>query len=350
MTKAGENVNRADLIAGVITLAILLVVVSALVVSQIAEPDREGRERYTFFAKNGGGLEPDDPVVFSGRVIGRVRSAEFTIREGAPGVLVEFEISPRVAGTYRWPIDSTAAIDGPRLAGNSRVFLFWGKDERSIEPGGEWTKVDPGTSSDFFSDLDDSVLDAQEIVEVLHTEIADEATLAGIRGFVEELEAGLRAAESGIDDSMTALVEAVTQLPAAGELTSLAESIKARRTSVIKGLKSLQKDLEAGADGASTLAAKLDALSQDFEALASASTAAAEFAEDGLQAARLLDIGRTSAELASAMSRAAHDPSAIGESGRLRDVIRRLNGGTDVFSPLRDAKELKRVEEREEKR
>lgn len=321
--------KRANLITGLVTLALLLSVTAWLVVRRIMAQPVEPPRVYVAYFENGGGIREGDAVRIQGRRAGYVQGADVVMRDGKALTRVEFVIQPGAGSPWLLgmpiPADSRISVKMPAMLGRPQLVITVGNEEEIVPVGGEWENTLSASDQDQFgqwyedlsrarTQISDFIdfFDDQEAFEILNRQLAD------IAGSLEKADQAVQSTVAGAHRVESDLANATA------DMDDARERIGNERESTRESLASL-------AEGSGKVAPELDRIQADLSQ-ALTEVERLKHSTDGLaeqeQLDQLgLDLRRLSASLRASWKRAESDPSKAGDMPNWRRSRPYFHGG-----------------------
>lgn len=330
MTEADPWFKRANLVTGLLVLALILGITTWLVVRRIMAPPVVEPRIYVAYFENAGGLREGDGVRIQGRRAGYVKGAEVVMRDGKAMVRVEFVIQPGSGSPWLHdlpiPSDSHVSVRMPTMLGRPQLVITVGNDKEDIVPvGGEWVNTRSASGQDqfgqWYEDLDRARTQIKDFIAAFDDKEAFEKLNQQLSDIAGSLEKADQAVQSAVADAHK-LEKNLTEATAG--MDEAREQVSGQREATAQGMADM-------AEGTAKIEPELDRIDADLtKALAEVerlkqSTDSLGEQEDLTKLG--LDLRRLSAQLRSSWKRAESDPSKGGNMPNWRLSRPYFHGG-----------------------
>ena len=330
MSETDPWFKRANLVTGLLTLALIIGGSTWLVARRImAEPVEEPRTYVAYF-ENAGGLREGDGVRIQGRRAGYVTGSEVVMRDGKPLVRVEFVIQPGSGSPWLQnmpiPADSRISVRMPAMLGRPQLIITVGDDKNEIVPvGGEWVNTNSASDQDqfgqWYEDLDRARTQIQDFIAAFDDKEAFEKLNQQLSDIAGSLEKADQAVQSAVADARK-LEENLTDATAG--MDEAREQVSAQRESTAEGVNSMAESTARIEPELDRIDAELSKALAEVERLKQSTDNLEE--QDDLSKLGL-DLRKLSAQLRSSWKRAESDPSKGGDMPNWRRTRPYYHGG-----------------------
>jgi ABC-type transporter Mla subunit MlaD len=329
MSKVDPWFKRANLITGLVTIALLLGIATWQVVQRIMAPPVEPPRVYVAYFENAGGIREGDAVRIQGRRAGYVQGAEVVMRDGKAMTRVEFVIQPGAGSPWLWgmpvPVDSRISVKMPAALGRPQLVITVGNEEEIVPVGGEWVNTRSASGLDqfgqWYEDLDRARTQIRDFIDYFDNEEAFGSLnrqLADIAGSLEKVDQAVESTVAGAHRVEQTFADATTSMDDAREQVSNArESTAEGLVSLAEGSGKVAPELDRIQTDLSDALAEIERLKQSTDALAEQSRL------DKLG----LDLRRLSTRLRASWEIAESDPAKAGSMPNWRRSRPYFHGG-----------------------